>query len=54
MIKKNRFGLLQKQIRRFVAIALMAFVVGGAASAQNLVPNPSFELKTSCPSGPHR
>jgi uncharacterized repeat protein (TIGR01451 family) len=40
---------LQMQLRRLVVLSPLVLLLGGVGMAQNLVPNPSFELKTSCP-----
>jgi len=39
------------QIQWLVILASLALLHAGSAAAQNLVPNPSFELMTSCPTG---
>jgi len=51
-VKKNRLGILRMHLWRLVVLtAIMAFLAKGVSAAPNLVPNPSFELKTSCPAG---
>jgi uncharacterized repeat protein (TIGR01451 family) len=47
----KRFGIAisSPHLRRTVALVLLLFLFVGVAPGQNLVPNPSFESKTSCP-----
>lgn len=52
MIKIKQSGGSHIQIMRLIVLALIMVVfLEGPAAAVNLVPNPSFELKTSCPTG---
>ena len=48
---KRTFGTFRMQIRRLVILASLSLLYAGSVSAINLVPNPSFELMTSCPTG---
>lgn len=50
-LEKISFVISCTPARGFVALLLSVFFFQGMADAQNLVPNPSFELKNSCPTG---
>jgi hypothetical protein len=51
MIKKNRFGFLQQILLVAVLTPMMMLLLVPVVAAQNLVPNPSFEIMLTCPTG---
>jgi len=52
VIEKSSFRILRTHISRLVVLAaMMTLLVEGAVAAPNLIPNPSFEINSSCPTG---